>query len=84
MYKIFNPLKDFLGTTAKMKRWKKAEEFKEEIEKLYKENSVLTKAQKNAIWKIREEYAEKARELMIKYLKLEVDCLKNKKLKLQK
>jgi len=81
---IFNPLKDFLGTTAKMKRWKKAGEFKEEIKKLYDENPILTKAQQEAIWKIREEYAEKARELMIKYLKLEVDCLKNKKLKLQK
>ena len=81
---IFNPLKDFLGTTAKMKRWKKAGELKEEIKKLYDENPILTKAQKNAIWKIREEYAEKARELMIKYLKLEVDCLKNQKLKLQK
>ena len=81
---IFNPLKDFLGTTAKMKRWKKAGELKEEIKKLYDENPILTKAQKNAIWKIREEYAKKARELMIKYLKLEVDCLKNQKLKLQK
>ena len=82
--RIFNPLKDFLSTTAKMKRWQKAEELKKEIKKLYEENPVLTKAQKEAIWKIREEYAEKARELMIKYLKLEVDCLKNQKLKLQK
>jgi len=82
--KIFNPLKDFLSTTAKIKRWQKANEIKEEMEKLYKENPILTKAQQEAIWKIREEYAEKARELMIKYLKLEVDCLKNQKLKLQK
>ena len=82
--RIFNPLKDFLSTTAKMKRWQKAEELKKEIKKLYEENLVLTKAQKEAIWKIREEYAEKARELMIKYLKLEVGCLKNQKLKLQK
>ena len=82
--KIFDPLKNFLSTTAKIKRWQKAGKLKKEIEKLYKENPVLTKAQKSAIWKIREEYAEKARELMIKYLKLEVDCLKNQKLKLQK
>jgi len=81
---IFNPLKNFLSTTEKIKRWQKAGELKLEIEKLYKENSVLTKAQKEAIRKIREEYAEKTRELMIKYLKLEVDCLKNQKLKLQK
>ena len=81
---IFNPLKDFLGKTAKIKRWQKANEIKEEMEKLYKENPILTKVQQDAIWKIREEYAEKARELMIKYLKLEVDCLKNQKLKLQK
>jgi len=82
--RIFTPLKDFLSTTAKMKRWQKAEELKKETEKLYNENPILTKAQKEDIWKIRGEYAEKARELMIKYLKLEVDCLKNQKLKLQK
>ena len=43
--KIFNPLKDFLSTTAKIKRWQKANEIKEEMERLYKENSILTKAQ---------------------------------------
>ena len=41
--KIFNPLKDFLSTTAKIKRWQKANEIKEEMEKLYKENPILTK-----------------------------------------
>ena len=81
---IFNPLKDFLGTMAEIKEWKKATELKAEMEKLYDENPILTKAQKDAIWKIREEYAKKAKKLMIKYLKLEVGCLKNQKLKLQK
>ena len=63
-------------------KFRKVKKLQKELQDLYRE-VYPTKALLEEIQKVREEFTEKERELVEKYMQKEIDLLKDKKLQLQ-